>query len=540
MLKKLLFVSILLSATALSAAAQTSAFTYQGRLTDANSAASGSYDFYFQIFDAASGGTFLGADFADNAVVANGIFTVVLDFGTAPFQTGAPRYLEISVRPGASTGAFTTLTPRQSITSAPYALQSLKAGTADSLSTACFLCVTDAQIQALDGAKVAGPVAVAQTANALNGILPVANGGTGSATKNFVDLSTDQPTIAGNKTFTGAVGVTGANGVFNGNGAGLTNLNGANIANGSVTAVQLAADAQPNGGSLKMLGALRWDLLKAETTFPTGAGSGPSRLAFDGSNMWVTLFNANAVAKIRTSDGAVLGTYNGVTHPFGIAFDGANIWVANNNGFGVTKIRASDGAALGTFTVGSVPNDVAFDGTNVWISSNGSASVTKLRASDGANLGTFTVATGPTALVFDGSNMWVLCGGGALVKLRASDGANLGSFSVANGNDFVFDGTNLWAASGSNVVKIRPSDGANLGTFPVGAAVDQIVFDGANLWISTSGGNIVTKLRTSDGAVLGTFPTGGFPSGMAFDGANVWVANGTGSSVTRLSPAFSQ
>lgn len=37
----------------------------------------------------------------------------------------------------------------------------------------------------------------------VSGILPVANGGTGSATQNFVDLTTNQTTIAGNKTFTG-------------------------------------------------------------------------------------------------------------------------------------------------------------------------------------------------------------------------------------------------------------------------------------------------------------------------------------------------
>ena len=45
----------------------------------------------------------------------------------------------------------------------------------------------------------------------LAGTLAVANGGTGSATKNFVDITTDQSSIAGNKTFTtGAVikGVT--------------------------------------------------------------------------------------------------------------------------------------------------------------------------------------------------------------------------------------------------------------------------------------------------------------------------------------------
>lgn len=37
----------------------------------------------------------------------------------------------------------------------------------------------------------------------VTGTLPVANGGTGSATQNFIDLTTNQASIAGNKTFTG-------------------------------------------------------------------------------------------------------------------------------------------------------------------------------------------------------------------------------------------------------------------------------------------------------------------------------------------------
>jgi hypothetical protein len=40
--------------------------------------------------------------------------------------------------------------------------------------------------------------------NIASGVVPIAHGGTGSATQNFVDLATNQ-TISGNKTFNGAV-----------------------------------------------------------------------------------------------------------------------------------------------------------------------------------------------------------------------------------------------------------------------------------------------------------------------------------------------
>src|SRR5215831_1985199 len=79
--------------------AQGTAFTYQGRLTDGAVPATGTYDFTFQVFDAASGGASQGGPLTTNGVgVAGGLFTVILDFGPGPFSSGAPRWLEIGVR----------------------------------------------------------------------------------------------------------------------------------------------------------------------------------------------------------------------------------------------------------------------------------------------------------------------------------------------------------------------------------------------------------------------------------------------------------
>jgi len=98
------------------------AFTYQGRLTDAGNPANGDYDFVFNLYDAASGGSQVGSTVKHSDVtVTDGLFTVVLDFGGSPF-VGDARYLEVGVRPGSATGAYTTLSPRQPLTAAPYAL----------------------------------------------------------------------------------------------------------------------------------------------------------------------------------------------------------------------------------------------------------------------------------------------------------------------------------------------------------------------------------------------------------------------------------
>ncbi len=103
-------------------AALGTAFTYQGRLQDGGSLANGAYDIQFALYDAASGGAQVGATVTANDVpVSNGLFTVSLDFGASVF-TGDARWLEMRVRPGASSGGYTTLTPRQPVTATPYAL----------------------------------------------------------------------------------------------------------------------------------------------------------------------------------------------------------------------------------------------------------------------------------------------------------------------------------------------------------------------------------------------------------------------------------
>jgi hypothetical protein len=111
------------------AQAQTTAFTYHGRLNNGGAPAAGAYDMRFSVYDAESGGVLVGGPVAANGVnVANGLFTARIDFGAGIF-TGPPRWLEISVRQGGSPN-FQTLSPRQELTSSPYAIRAQSAGTA--------------------------------------------------------------------------------------------------------------------------------------------------------------------------------------------------------------------------------------------------------------------------------------------------------------------------------------------------------------------------------------------------------------------------
>jgi len=159
-LKKLLMLIVAVFVLCGMAFAQTTSFTYQGRLTDSGNPANGNYDLQFALWDNSSGGAQIGSTQTRNSVaVSAGIFTVALDFGVSAFP-GADRFLEISVRP-AGGGSFTTLAPRQQISSTPYAIRTLSATTADGLSSACVACVQDSQINSIAGSKVSGTIPVA-------------------------------------------------------------------------------------------------------------------------------------------------------------------------------------------------------------------------------------------------------------------------------------------------------------------------------------------------------------------------------------------
>ncbi|MBI3850314.1 MAG: tail fiber domain-containing protein [Verrucomicrobia bacterium] len=104
--------------------AQGSAFTYQGRLNTNNAPYSGSAEFQFTLWDAASAGSAVATNNPVSLIapVADGLFTVTLDFGLNPFN-GQPRFLQTEVR--TAIGPFTALTPRQPVTATPYALRAL-------------------------------------------------------------------------------------------------------------------------------------------------------------------------------------------------------------------------------------------------------------------------------------------------------------------------------------------------------------------------------------------------------------------------------
>jgi hypothetical protein len=138
LIKLFLAAFVIINVQPLTASAQGTAFTYQGRLNDGANPANGIYDWRFAIYDTNSAGSLIAGPRTNSAInVSNGLFTTILDFGAGAF-TGADRWLDIAVRTNGA-GTFTSLSSRQKITPAPYAILAGNAATLGGQGSSAFV-----------------------------------------------------------------------------------------------------------------------------------------------------------------------------------------------------------------------------------------------------------------------------------------------------------------------------------------------------------------------------------------------------------------
>jgi len=124
-----MLVMLFLGSSAL-AQEMSTAFTYQGKFSDAGLPAQGDYDFIFALYYTPDAPTAKHFNRRESVPVEGGYFTVELNYGYYLFGTGDDFWLGVRVRPGEleDPNEFTELLPRQKLTATPYAIYARKAG----------------------------------------------------------------------------------------------------------------------------------------------------------------------------------------------------------------------------------------------------------------------------------------------------------------------------------------------------------------------------------------------------------------------------
>ena len=211
--------------------AQGTVLTYQGRLSQNGAPFTGFAEIAPTLWDAASGGNPVGTNNPVTLLVSvsNGLFSASLDFGSAPFTTGAARWLQLGVR--TVEGPFTILSPLQPLTATPYAITAGYVTTA--VTATSFSGPLAGNVTGTQGATVVSSVG-GQTAAAVASGAVAANAATSVNTANTIVKRDGSGNFSAGAITAGSV---------SGNGASLTSLNAGNLASGTVPVARLSGVA---------------------------------------------------------------------------------------------------------------------------------------------------------------------------------------------------------------------------------------------------------------------------------------------------------
>ncbi len=437
--------------------------------------------------DQATLGTALAADLAAKANLASPTFTgtPVLPSGTTGVtqssgdnstKLATTAYVDTQVAAGAADATTTTkgilkLTGDLGGTSAIPLVDKIQ-GTPVSNSTP-----TSGQVLTYDGTSWA-PAASSNAAGSLSGTVGIANGGTGSTTQNFVDLSTNQNAIGGSKSFANNIV---SNGVALGKGSGIssssiiigpwTNAGEYSIAIGSGTMtgnsgsynIAIGENGLRNSGSVSKNTALGFNAGSNGTAGDNNTYLGYSTIPLSGAS----ISNSTAIgsgAKIYASNTIRLGA-NGLD--------------------GTTAIDSV--ITTGTLTAGAVTYPNTHGSANQVLSTTGSGKLTWTTASSVADASTLT---GTVAIAKGGT--------GASNKSAAFDALS----PMTSAGDIIYggvsgSGTRLGKGSDGEFLKL--SSGVPVWGSPY-TGMGSISFSGSNNRLNVYGNSL--EMFGTDGLLL--------------------------------------
>jgi hypothetical protein len=340
-------------------------------------------------------------------------------------------------------------------------------------------------------------------------ILAIANGGTGSATQNFVDLTTAQ-NIGGAKTFTAAISASNLSGTNTGDqtitltgnvtGSG-TGSFAATIANNAVTYTKMQAVSTTS----RLLGSSSTTTPVQEITLGTGlsmAGTTINAAASTFSNpsatIGLTAINGSASTAMRSDAApalsqAIVPTWTGAhtwsalgTFNLGLSASGATVDLNNNSNFN-TNINTG---SSGTVSIGST---------------TGAASITQRVGTgnfslDGVGASTYTIApsttTGTIAVGGTAQTGTITVGSSTAAQtLNLGTGSGASTINIGTGATAVT--INIATGDAAGTIKIGDNTGTTSSSVQIGGAT---TINGAiNLCIdnSVAGNDTYTATNTN-------------------------------------------
>jgi hypothetical protein len=423
--------------------AQTTKFKYQGALTEPD----GQYDFVFELFDAPAGGNKCGPKNELNAIeVTGGNFAVTLDFGAAAFP-GADRFLEIQYRPAGTSQAFSAVSPRPQIMSAPYTIRSLNAANADAAANSSqlggtaasqFVQTGDARLSDDRNPLPNSPNYIQNTtAPQASSNLNISGNGTagGTLSANVVNATT-QYNIGGNR----ILSIPGFSNLFAGFNAGQSNTTGS----GNAFFGTNAGSRNTSGGDNAFFG-------NAAGHYNTSGYFN----AFFGSNAGINALGNNNSFFGGGSGGRNSGNLNAF---FGYAAGNDSVIGNNNTLIGAwadTFGQPSNATAIGNMAIVYRSNSLVLG------SIKGLNSCTPTFGCDSVNVGIGTVWPSFKLEVVDSSNTGLRVqttqAGGTVASFGGNGAFNIDAPGIAGGRFSVLENGNVGVGTNAPLTKLHVS-----------------------------------------------------------------------------------
>ena len=470
-----------------------SAFTYQGELRTGGNPATGSFDMEYRLYDSLAGSSQVGPVVTRNAVaVANGLFSVPLDFGPAQFA-GERQWLEVRIRP-AGGGAFETLAPRTEVTAAPYALGAV-AALANSVTTTSIV----------DGAIGAADLNAAQVQRRITGfctpgqyVRAVLQDGTVTCEADSGGLGTVTTVGTGAGLTGGPITASGSIAVATGG------ISSAMIADGNVT----SADILDTQVQRRVVGScatgqyvrvVNQDGTVVCGTDATSGGGGSGTVTTVNTGPGLTGGPITAVGTVAIATGGVTSNLiaDATIASVDIAPGAVDSAAIANGSVLATDIDASQVQRRvgGSCTLGNFVRSVNQDGTVVCSAdSQGSGTVTSVGAGSGLTGGPIT-SSGTIGIATNGVIAGMIAPG-AVGSLQLA-AASVESSKIADGS--------------VTVAKVNPSQvqARVTGNCVTGQYVRAVNQDGSVLCGTDSGTGTVTTVVTGTGLTGGPITTSG-------------------------------
>ncbi len=364
-----------------------------------------------------------------------------------------------------------------------------------------------------------GYAMVANSADSITGVVPIANGGTGSAVQNFVDTLTNQ-SVGGNKSFTGAVSVSTAfvvearpnntqvNNLFVGSNAGAANTSGMNNAFFGLNA---GANSNANSNSFFGIGAGAVNTSGAGNSF-FGADAGTANTTGqlnsffgEGAGGFTTTGSRNSffglqagLSNTTANDNSFFGYFAGQSSTgvnnsfFGSSAGAANTSGTNNSFFGQSAEAANTIAQNNAFFGYGAGASSTTGGVNCFFGSlAGQENTTGVaNAFFGTSAGLINTGSNNTFLGFTAGNANTTGTSNTAIGVSAGTNLTTGSNNIDIGHPGV--------AAESNTIRIG-IQGTQTQTFIAGIS-GATASGGAAVFVNSNGqfGTVTSSKRFKD------------------------------------------